>query len=58
MNELLNNVKSFYRSTPEEIGTDLRSLVGTLVPAVVATYTAGYVVGEYFFRLRDRYINR
>ena len=58
MNDILASVHAFYRATSEDLGTDMRSLVTTFVPAVVATYTAGYVVGEYVFRLRDRYINR
>lgn len=58
MNTLLANVHAFYRATSDDLGTDLRTLVTTFTPAVVATYTAGYVVGEYVFRLRDRYINR
>lgn len=58
MNEILASIHDFYRATSEDLGTDLRYLVATFVPAVVATYTAGYVVGEYTFRLRDRYTNR
>ena len=54
MNTLLANVHAFYRATSEDLGTDLHTLVTTFTPL----YTAGYVVGEYVFRLRDRYINR
>ena len=58
MNTLLANVHAFYRATSEDLGTDMRSLVTTFVPAVVATYTAGYVLGTWVRVTRNRFINR
>ena len=58
MNELLSCVHAFYRATSEDLGTDIRSLVVTVVPAIVATYTAGYVLGTWVRTTRNRLINR
>ena len=58
MNELLASVHAFYRATSEDLGTDLRTLTETIVPAIVATYTAGYVLGTWVRTTRNRFINR
>ena len=58
MNELLASVHAFYRASSEDLGTDIRSLVETVTPAIVATYTAGYVLGTWVRTTRNRLINR
>lgn len=57
MSTILASVNAFYRATSEELGIDLRIAIDSVVPALVATYTAGYWVGERFYALRDRYLN-
>ena len=58
MNELLASVHAFYRATSEDLGADIQSLVVAVVPAIVATYTAGYVLGTWVRVTRNRFINR
>lgn len=57
MSTILASVHAFYRATSEDLGIDLRTAIDTVVPALVATYTAGFWVGERFYALRDRYLN-
>jgi hypothetical protein len=40
----------------EEIGRRARAIALRLAPIVAATYTAGYVTGEVFYRLKARYL--
>ena len=58
MNDILASVHAFYRATSEDLGADMRPLTETIVPAIVATYTAGYVLGTWVRTTRNRFINR
>lgn len=40
----------------EEIGAALQGFALRLAPIVAATYAAGYVTGQAFFRLKARYL--
>ena len=58
MNDILASVHAFYRATSEDLGTDMRTLTETIVPAIVAIYTAGYVLGTWVRTTRTRLTNR
>ena len=55
MNEILHNINSFYRTSSDDLGVDIRTLIDTIVPAIVATYTAGYVLGTWVRVTRNRF---
>ena len=40
--------------TDEYVGSLLREAVNTVLPAIVATYTAGYVTGQFVRGLQSR----
>jgi len=41
--------------TDEYVGSLFREAVDAVLPAIVATYTAGYVTGQLVHRLNDRF---
>ena len=41
--------------TDDYVGSLLREAVETVLPALVATYTAGYVTGQLVHRINDRF---
>lgn len=58
MSTILQNVNSFYRTSTEDLGIDLRIMVDSALPALVATYTAGYVFGTWVRNTRQSLTNR
>ncbi len=58
MSNILQNVNSFYRTSTEDLGIDLRIVVESALPVIVATYTAGYIFGTWARNTRESLTNR
>lgn len=52
----LNDLNNSLKTPSAEIGARLRAFALRLAPAVAATYTAGYVTGQFLHSLNDKLV--